>query len=171
MRHTISMATCLVGLILAGVAPLGAQQPADSLRKSMARLSARLDSLEQGACPTGPAIALPAARDSVSRGLADLSARLEKLIAARCRPGAAPLAADTAAPSDDLAALRAAAAAAAGAPAPSAKQDTTQAKPEKVEFVGRQRSGSALNPEISATGDVRFGAREDHGLTGDAHEL
>jgi hypothetical protein len=165
------MATCLVGLTLAGVAPLSAQQPADSLRKSMARLSARLDSLEQGTCPTGPAIALPAARDSVSRGLAELSTRLEKLIAARCRPGAAPLAADTTAPSDDLAALRAAAAAAAGAPAPSAKQDTTQAKPEKVEFVGRQRSGSALNPEISATGDVRLDARKDHGLSGDAHEF
>lgn len=171
MRHNTSMATCLLGLLLAGVAPLAAQQPTDSLRQSVARLSARLDSLEQGACPAGPAITIPSPRDSVTRGLAQLSARLEQLIAARCRPGAAPVAADSAAPSDDLAALRAAAAAAAGAAAPSAQQDTAQAKPEKVEFVGRQRSGSALNPEISATGDLRLNARKDHGLSGDAHEF
>ncbi|HWA59338.1 MAG TPA: hypothetical protein VG692_18945 [Gemmatimonadales bacterium] len=161
---------CLLGLILAGAAPLAAQQPTDSLRQAMARLSARLDTLEQGGCPAGPAVTLPAARDSVTRGLSDLAARLERVIAARCGAGAAAAKPDTTAAGDDLAALRAAAAAAAGA-APSPQADTTTKAVEKVEFVGRQRSGSALNPEISATGDLRLAARKDHGLSGDAHEF
>ena len=55
----------------------------------------------------------------------------------------------------------ASAAAAAGAPPPSAAapQDTTPRRPQ-TEFVGRQRNASALNPEISATGDIRLVARE-----------
>ncbi len=172
MRYTIRVATCLVGLTVAGAAHLDAQQPTDSLRHAVARLSARLDSLEQGSCPSGPAVALPGSRDSLSRSLAHLSARLEGLIAARCRGvAAAPVPTDSAGVSDDLAALRAAAAAAAGGAAPRARADSAASQPEKVEFVGRQRSGSALNPEISATGDLRLGAREHHGLSGDAHEF
>jgi hypothetical protein len=39
-------------------------------------------------------------------------------------------------------------------------------------FIGRQRSGSALNPEISATGDIRLiGSRHGDRLQGDAHEF
>jgi hypothetical protein len=72
-----------------------------------------------------------------------------------------PPAADT---TDDLAALRAAAAQAAGTPVPDstdsgapAARDTT---PRQTEFVGKQRNASALNPEISATGDIRLVARD-----------
>ena len=134
----------------------------------MERLSARLDSLERGACPIGPAVLVQAGRDSVSQSLAALSARLERLIALRCQAGAAPAAPDTG--GDDLAALRAAAAAAAGAPAAGAGKDTT-AKAGPTEFVGRQRSGSALNPEISATGDIRLVGREHHGLSSNENEF
>jgi len=70
------------------------------------------------------------------------------MVAARCGVAAAPPA-DTG--SDDLAALRAAAAEASGTPG-AAAVDTT--KP--TEFVGRQRNASAMNPEISLTGDIRF---------------
>ncbi|MGH7513059.1 MAG: hypothetical protein ACREOQ_09065, partial [Gemmatimonadales bacterium] len=65
------------------------------------------------------------------------------------------------------------AAAAAGGPPPGgapskapSPQDTTT--PPQTEFVGKQRNASALNPEISATGDVRLVARdgrqEDNGV-------
>jgi hypothetical protein len=105
--------------------------------------------------------------DSLAATLEALSRRLETLRAARCAPGAAPAPAPAAADStDDLAALRAAAAAAAGAapaaPPPPTPQagDTTPPAPPNTEFIGRQRNASALNPEISATGDVRLVARE-----------
>ena len=88
--------------------------------------------------------------------------------AARCAPGAAPPPAGPApAPgvadsTDDLAAIRAAAAAAAGggAPAPAAGAPADTTAPPKTEFVGKQRNAAALNPEISATGDIRLVARE-----------
>jgi len=54
---------------------------------------------------------------------------------------------------DELAALRAAAEAAAAAALPDRAATDTQ-------FVSRQRNLSAFNPEISATGDLRFVARE-----------
>jgi hypothetical protein len=70
--------------------------------------------------------------------------------------------ADTA--GDELAALRAAAAAAAGGAA-----DTSAAA---TRFVGRQRSGSALNPEISATADLRLVAsNQGDNLEGDPREF
>ena len=132
----------------------------DSLSRALGALGARLDSLEAGSCPAGPAVAVPArtgeARsDSLVGALEQLGRRLEAIRASRCDHAAEP--ADT---SDDLAALRAAAAEAAGeagvAPSP-ARADST---PERTEFVGRQRNASALNPEISATGDIRLVARE-----------
>jgi hypothetical protein len=130
----------------------------------MERLAARLDTLERGGCPGGPALTPPVATDSVSVTLSALINRLERLVAARCG-AAAP---DTV--SDDLAALRAAAAAAGGAPPTAARPDTAPDGP--TQFIGRQRSGSALNPEISATGDVRLVAQEHGGhLQGDAHEF
>ncbi|HEX6616478.1 MAG TPA: hypothetical protein VF046_09250 [Gemmatimonadales bacterium] len=147
------------------------QATADSVGRALGALTARLDSLEKGACPTGPAVTAPArtgeARtDSLIGSIESLSRRLETLRAGRCPPGAAapaaPPAADT---SDDLAALRAAAAQAAGGGAPSpapagAPSPTDTAAPPRTEFIGRQRNASVLNPEISATGDVRLVARE-----------
>jgi hypothetical protein len=134
----------------------------------MAAFSARLDSLEAGQCPPAAPLALPApsgeARtDSLIARLHQLDQRLEQVGAARCAaPARAPApAAQPADTSNDLAAIRAAAAAAAGEaapPAPGAAPDTT--RPGRTEFIGRQRNASALNPEISATGDIRLVARE-----------
>ncbi len=139
---------------------VAAQVPAatdDSLAHAVAGLSARLDSLERGQCPAPVPPGLPGPSgdprtDSLAAALDGLSRRLEAARVARCAPGAA---ADS---TDDLAAIRAAAAAAAGGAAPAPSADTT--RPERTEFVGRQRNASALNPEISVTGDVRLVARE-----------
>ena len=130
--------------------------PGDSLQQALARITARLDSLEGGSCPTGPAVVVPQApagdprTDSLAAGLSAVNQRLERMVAARCTTArAAP--ADSA--GDDLAAIRAAAAAASGTPTDSAA-DTTKKQP--TEFVGKQRNASAMNPEISATGDIEF---------------
>src|SRR5688572_21404814 len=87
------------------------QAQADSLHQSVVRLTARLDSLEAGQCPTGPAVVLPARPpgeradvDTLAAAVERLSARLERTIAARCRPAAAAPGAQTADTSDDLAA-------------------------------------------------------------------
>lgn len=173
MRSLIHAGTIVLVLLAAGVRPAAAQQPMppDSLRATLARLAARLDTLEQGGCPAGAPLVAPAGADSVSRSLAALTRRLEQLVAARCAPAAAaPAPADA---GDELAALRAAAAAAAGGPpgaTPAAARDTAPAQP--VVFIGKQRSGSALNPEISATGDLRLVTRT-HGdaFEGDPHEF
>jgi hypothetical protein len=87
--------------------------------------------------------------DSLARDLARLKARidsLERIVAGLRGPSR-----DTAQAVDELAALRAAAAAV-------APTDTT--KREEQTFVSRTRSQPQLNPEISATGDVRFVARQ-----------
>jgi hypothetical protein len=151
---------------IGGGKPLSAQVPvpADSLRQALLSLTARLDSLEQGQCPGARSLTIPgAAGDSVAAALRDLDARLNRLIAARCGGGAPAAAApvDTS-QAGALAALRAAAAAAAGGPAPSpSPTDTTRpAAPPPIQFVGKQRNASALNPEISATGDVRLVAHD-----------
>src|SRR6185437_6941818 len=110
--------------------------------------------------------------DSLSATLDKLSRRLEAIRASRCAPAPsqapAPAQADT---GGDLAALRAAAAAAAGEAAPSAAPSpppSDSTAPPRTEFIGRQRNASALNPEISATGDIRLVARdgrqEDNGV-------
>jgi hypothetical protein len=147
---------------------LHAQNPqvsTDSLHHALQRISARLDSLEAGSCPSGPAIVLPqengrTPQDSLARIIATINGRLERLVAARCAvpTAAAPAPSDTT--GNDLEALRAAAnAAGGGAPTGvSAAPDTARAVP--TQFIGRQRNASALNPEISATGDVRLVARE-----------
>src|SRR5881398_3971583 len=89
--------------------------------------------------------------DSLAAEVRALKARLDSMRAQLAhRPAAAEPAADT-----SLAALRAAAAVAAGTDTTKLKADT--AGPTK--FVGRERSQPQLNPEISATGDVRAGAR------------
>src|SRR2546422_7162295 len=90
--------------------------------------------------------------DSPPAQVRALKAQLDSLRAALGRRPAAV--APAAAEDTSLAALRAAAAAAAGTDTTKLKADT--AGPTK--FVGRERSQPQLNPEISATGDVRAGA-------------
>ena len=87
--------------------------------------------------------------DSLGAEVRALKARLDTLRATllhRAAGPAAPPVADT-----SLAALRAAAAAAAGTDTAAMRADT--ARP--IQFVGRERNQAQLNPEISATGDVR----------------
>src|SRR5881394_3856269 len=88
--------------------------------------------------------------DSLAAEVRALKARLDSMRAQLIHQPAAEPAADT-----SLAALRASAAVAAGTDTTKMKADT--AGPTK--FVGRERSQPQLNPEISATGDVRAGAR------------
>jgi hypothetical protein len=172
----------LLAFLLGGSTVARAQVPrtpaTDSVARSLRALTARLDSIEAGACPSGPAITPPAptgeARtDSIIATFDSLSRRLEILRGTRCgaapNPAGKPPAAAPADTSDELAAIRAAAAEAAGAqpPGPSqAPSDTTT--PQRTEFVGKQRNASALNPEISGTGDFRLvareGQREDNGV-------
>jgi hypothetical protein len=169
MRFNTSFWVVLLGLAGLTAVPALAQHPvaADSTRRAVERLTSRLDSLERGACPTGPAVRIPAGADSLTHALIDLSERLERLIDQRCQP-AMKQAPDTTG-GDELAALRAAAGAAAGAPG-AAQPDTTP--PSQRQFIGRQRSGSALNPEISATGDIRLiGQRHGDALQADAREF
>ncbi|MEO8636606.1 MAG: hypothetical protein ABI587_15120 [Gemmatimonadales bacterium] len=147
----------------------------DSLRLSLQQISARLDSVAAGRCPTGPLVVPPmrgdTPADSLYQLVAGLRDRLDRLVADRCAtPAAMAAPADTA--SDDLAALRAAAADAAGGSVPSAsiKADTQATEP--TQFISRQRNGSAMNPEISATGDIRLiGSRHGEQVQGDAHEF
>jgi hypothetical protein len=103
------------------------------------------------ALPVGAVAQQPTQRqlDSLGAEVRALKARLDTLRAAmprRAAGPAAPPAADT-----SLAALRAAAAAAAGTDTAAVRADTVRATP----FVGRERNQAQLNPEISATGDVR----------------
>ena len=160
---------------LGGASLATAQVPergrADSLAEVLHQLTARIDSLESGHCPDTTRLALPApsgnARaDSLLAVTAELDRRLRALRDQRCA-GAAPAAptaptapADT---TDELAAIRAAAAGAAGgaAAAPGAPADTNAAPPPAPEPQA-PRNASALNPEISATGDIRLVAREGH---------
>ncbi len=165
MRFKYRCWTLLLCLTSLPALPIRAQEPvsSDSLTRTLRHLTARMDSLERGACPAGPAIVVPAGSDSLTRALGDLNARLERVIAGRC---ATIVPADSA--GDDLAALRAAAAAAAGTQA-GAGPDTTS---PPARFVNRQGSGAALNPEISATADIRLiGARRGDRFTGDAREF
>ncbi|HEX7117925.1 MAG TPA: hypothetical protein VF212_04010 [Longimicrobiales bacterium] len=90
--------------------------------------------------------------DSMRAEIARLRAQLDSLIRVvqrlEAQPKAVPASAEAV---DPLAALRAAAAAAA-ATGEAADADTTAN--EAGEFVGRQRSLQALNPEITVTGDL-----------------
>lgn len=92
--------------------------------------------------------------DSLARELARLKARFDSL--EQIVRSLSPRAADTAPPTDELAALRAAARAAI------AQSDTAPATPvASPQFVERSRDLNRLNPEISVTGDVRFHADRD----------
>jgi len=100
--------------------------------------------------------------DSLAAQLRTLQIRFDSVLAvlarlqatgggpARADSGLAAARADSAAVQDDLAALRAAASVAAGAP------DTMEAAEQQpTQFVGRERSQTQLNPEITVTGDIR----------------
>ena len=160
----VAAALALIPHLAWGQQPQQAQ--ADSLRQAITQLTARLDSLEAGQCPTGPAVVLPARRageppaaDSLAVAMEQLNARLERVITARCPAAAGVPQAQAADTTDDLAALRAAAAAAAGA------ADTLPgaAKPDSAAgaTAAGPRGANLLNPEISATGDVRLFAQDE----------
>jgi hypothetical protein len=168
MRSLIRTAVIYIALAGATASRAAAQVPStatvDSLLRTVTMLSARLDSLEANHCPAAP-LPSPAVRaptgnaqvDSLAVAVARLSARVNAAVASRCALAAAPAAAapDT---TDPLAAIRAAAdsaATAAGAPA------TPDSAAAPTQFVSRQRNQSAMNPEISATGDVQFSAQSD----------
>jgi hypothetical protein len=86
--------------------------------------------------------------DSLAAEVRTLRTRLDSLRVQLGRVARATPAKPDTAPTDELAALRAAAAAAAGTDRPRADTAPTQ-------FVGRERNQAQLNPEISVTGDVR----------------
>jgi hypothetical protein len=168
MHFRARMAALVAACSLGAVSPAIAQQRTayDSLSRRLSETTARIDSLESGACPAP--LAPSAARhsgdartDSLSAALDRLDQRLEKLRAGRCSTGApAAQPADT---SDDLSAIRAAAAAAAGQPAAPASGDTTAPRPAPQPAApsgGGPRGANLLNPEISATGDIRVVARD-----------
>jgi len=86
------------------------QAAADSIGHALRALTARLDSIEAGSCPSGPAITPPALTgeprtDSLVGTIETLSRRLETIRAGRCPAGAgaAPAGPDTA---SDLAVRR-----------------------------------------------------------------
>src|SRR5437870_8256656 len=89
--------------------------------------------------------------DSLAAEVRALKARLDSL---RAQIARRPAPVVEAAAARSVAALRAAAAAAAGTDTTRVKADTSG----RTKFVGRERSQPQLNPEISATGDVRAGA-------------
>jgi hypothetical protein len=170
-RIAFQAALCCLG----AVSTLEAQQPTlDSVARRLTALNARIDSLEAGQCPAeAPLPPLKpsgnARADSLARVVQELDQRVAKLRDTRCaaKPGAAAQPADT-----SLAALRAAAAQAAGQAAPGA--DTTGAKPaaETPAQPASPRGANLLNPEISATGDVRLvGAEGQRGFQGQAREF
>src|SRR4051794_21776392 len=167
MHFRARTATLLAACWLGAASPAIAQQPAgyDSLNRRLTNITARIDSLEAGACPA-PAPLVPAKRtgdaraDSLAAGLDRIERRVEALRTTRCRAGAAAQPADT---TDDLAAIRAAAAAAAGGAAAPGDSTGTPAQATPSQPAGGPRSANLLNPEISATGDVRLVADDRAG--------
>ena len=168
MPRRIRPALWLPVVLMALPMQVGAQEPdahpGDSLRDAVGRLTARLDSLESGHCPSGPRIEVPPVRaggdSALTAAVQQLAERLDRSIAARCRPGAAAAAPPSDSAEAELAALRAAAAAAAGGePAPVGEPDSAGGSPPEPAAAPGPRSANILNPEISATGDFRLIAR------------
>jgi hypothetical protein len=163
MHFRARTATLLAACWLGAGSQAIAQEPTryDSLARRLTAITARIDSLESGGCPA-PAPLRPTRRtgdpraDSLAAGLDRLDRRVESLRAGRCPAGIAPQPPDT---TDDLAAVRAAAAEAAGQ---AEVADTSQTKPPEAtqQPSGGPRGANLLNPEISATGDVRLVAEE-----------
>jgi hypothetical protein len=177
--HTRGLTAILVILICTGLnEPASAQTPAlDSLRRGLSATAARIDSLEAGLCPgaSNAAAYKPsgnAGTDSLAATLERLNRRVEALRLTRCPAAPGAQIADS---SDDLAALRAAAAAAAGQAPPAEAGDSGQRKPSEddgaAQTSGGPRGANLLNPEISATGDVRLVGEEGGRARGEAHEF
>lgn len=104
-------------------------------------------------CLTAPAVSQqPTQRqvDSLAAQVRQLRTRLDSLLRAMGNQPPAAVAKPAAAPTDDLAALRAAAAQAAGG-----AERESQAADTLTQAQGRERNQAQLNPEIGATGDVR----------------
>lgn len=146
--------------------PSQATVSSDSLLAQLRRLTARLDLLEAGTC-TSPVdtVNLPepeptgvATTDSLARQLWRLEGRVRVMMLRACSRTRSDTAAAEESGIEDLAALRAAAAAATGA----VESDTTAAS-GPVQFIGKQRSGNALNPEISATANLHFAVESGPG--------
>jgi hypothetical protein len=160
-RTAALLAACWLGITSQVEGQVPSQQ--DSLQRAAAALSARLDSLEAGLCPADTELELPGptgrrSTDSLTAQLRELDRRVRLLRDSRCAKGRTPEKADT---SDDLAAIRAAAAEAAGKPAAEAGDTGGAAVPaDTTRPAGGPRGANLLNPEISATGDVRLIARE-----------
>ncbi len=153
MRVRVGTFGCfvLVGLGCAGTAhaQVPGQVAADSIGRTLRALTARMDSIEAGTCPSGPAIMPPGRSgeprtDSLVAVIETLSQRLEMIRAGRCAsaPGAAPAAPAPASPdtADDLAALEAAAAQVAGGAARLRHPPPGAPQPLRPEFVHRQRN-------------------------------
>jgi hypothetical protein len=169
MHFRARTAGLVVACWLGAAAESAAQAPTrlDSLNQALTTLSGRIDSLEAGLCPADTPLVMPRPTgdrrtDSLTAKLQQLDRRVIALRAARCPSGRPPTPvpqpADT---TDDLAAIRAAAQAAAGQ-AGGAEADTGRVTPEPTPSGGGAgpRGANLLNPEISATGDVRLVARE-----------
>jgi hypothetical protein len=137
--------------------------PSDSLPASLRLISARLDSLEAGLCPSplplAPGPTGDTRSDTLAAELRRLTLRLELARDSRCAAGA-PAAAQARDTTDELAGLRAAAAAAAAAAAP---RDVKVGDSVPGARPAPSPGGNAnlLNPEISATGDIRLVARHE----------
>jgi hypothetical protein len=165
MHFRARTATLLAVCWLGAASDVKAQQQTavDSLTRRLEALNARIDSLDAGTCPAASVAVRrkpsgDARLDSLSANLDRLSQRVENLRAQRCPPGGPAQPADT---TDDLAAIRAAAAAAAGQPAAPSPSDTAGPRPETPPPPqAGPRGANLLNPEISATGDIRLVARE-----------
>jgi hypothetical protein len=172
---------CTAVLVVVGclgiAAPAVGQVPTrlDSLNRALTTLSGRIDSLEAGLCPADTPLAMPQPSgdqrtDSLAVKLQHLDRRVAALRQARCKGPAAvpPQPVDT---TEDLAAIRAAAAQAAGQP--QGADTSKKAKPaEPAPSGGGPRGANLLNPEISATGDIRLVASEgQQGFRGEAREF
>jgi hypothetical protein len=146
-------------LLAAGASRVAAQEASiDSLTSNLARLTARLDSLELGVCPTAPlrlATWQPtgdAATDSLATAIDRLADRLDRVAAGNC-PGVQAVV--EVEPVDELAAIRAAADSAARA-AGAGRDPVSTPAPGAT----GPRTLNDLNPEVSVTGDVRAEARK-----------
>jgi hypothetical protein len=164
-RTAILLAACWLGAASAAQAQVSAR--VDSINRALSALSARIDSLQAGLCPgeAGPTLPQPSGdrvTDSLAARVGALERRLAALRKTRCAPEKTPSPAPAESPdsADDLAAIRAAAARAAGQ-TPGPEGDSTQTRqPEAAPPPAAPRGANLLNPEISATGDVRLVARE-----------
>jgi hypothetical protein len=162
-RTVILLAGCWLGAAATAQAQVSAR--VDSLNRALGALSARIDSLQAGLCPsaTGPALPGPSGdrvTDSLAARVGALERRLAVLQKTRCRPGAAPAPAQPPDSNDDLAAIRAAAARAAGQTPPAEGDSIPPKQTEAPPPSAGPRGANLLNPEISATGDVRIVAHE-----------